>query len=562
MLQRAPGKTIYQAEDWVGFRFIPNDDLIADLKNKMDCNSHSVSNYLIMSLAVADLLVGALVMPVSALVEISKKWWLGLVLCDIWICNDVLLCTASILHLVAIAIDRFQAVTNVTYLQTRSSKKIIAMIAACWIGGVIISIPARFHPNREKHRQQVTIGKCELNSSTEYTIFSTLCAFYIPFIFMVCIYAKIWQTARERIRKKKFQAKQRKDANGVLAQSEKVPLEASVTCGCCYGKYKKIWRANIWTNCRLFNKKAPKTNGPINYKRNSSHVTYGAVAAGIRMASAIMTTTKSDPNKSYTLSELAVHSNRKISTRNSSSESSDSDSTSKIPLSYSILFKHLNQTEAQVSEDAAELIPKSIEYVDAAEIETVSSGEASPSRSCSQSRNCSMDYSSSKALARYSIIRGIRGPKAENQQLSSNFMTLAAYKKRQKQMRWIKRQHELEKTAIEAMGMIVFDEQSFGSVDDDLSPRERIEQKRERKAARTLAIITGCFLLCWLPFSLNSLLWHLTKSQLDPSGHFDSIILWLGYINSLLNPVIYTIFAPDFRNAFRKILFGRYRRNK
>jgi len=38
-----------------------------------------------------------------------------------------------------------------------------------------------------------------------------------------------------------------------------------------------------------------------------------------------------------------------------------------------------------------------------------------------------------------------------------------------------------------------------------------------------------------------------------------SVIGWLGYFNSLLNPVIYTVFNPDFRSAFRKILFGKYR---
>jgi 5-hydroxytryptamine receptor 1 len=38
-----------------------------------------------------------------------------------------------------------------------------------------------------------------------------------------------------------------------------------------------------------------------------------------------------------------------------------------------------------------------------------------------------------------------------------------------------------------------------------------------------------------------------------------TILLWLGYLNSLFNPVIYTIFSPDFRNAFSKILFGKYK---
>lgn len=34
-----------------------------------------------------------------------------------------------------------------------------------------------------------------------------------------------------------------------------------------------------------------------------------------------------------------------------------------------------------------------------------------------------------------------------------------------------------------------------------------------------------------------------------------SFAFWLGYSNSALNPVIYTVFNKDFRRAFKRILF-------
>jgi len=82
---------------------------------------------------------------------------------------------------------------------------------------------------------------------------------------------------------------------------------------------------------------------------------------------------------------------------------------------------------------------------------------------------------------------------------------------------------------------------------------------RERKAARTLAIITGSFIVCWLPFFIVALLRPFCTERCYFSPLLVSIINWLGYFNSLLNPIIYTVFNPDFRLAFRKILLAKYR---
>lgn len=85
--------------------------------------------------------------------------------------------------------------------------------------------------------------------------------------------------------------------------------------------------------------------------------------------------------------------------------------------------------------------------------------------------------------------------------------------------------------------------------------RETIESKRERKAAKTLAIITGAFVACWLPFFLVALL-RATCEACEPPELIASVFLWLGYFNSTLNPVIYTVFSPEFRQAFKRMLCG------
>lgn len=91
--------------------------------------------------------------------------------------------------------------------------------------------------------------------------------------------------------------------------------------------------------------------------------------------------------------------------------------------------------------------------------------------------------------------------------------------------------------------------------------KESLEAKRERKAAKTLAIITGAFVMCWLPFFILALLMPLCASC-TINAYIISFSLWLGYFNSTLNPVIYTIFNPEFRQAFKRILCGTPGRGK
>lgn len=83
--------------------------------------------------------------------------------------------------------------------------------------------------------------------------------------------------------------------------------------------------------------------------------------------------------------------------------------------------------------------------------------------------------------------------------------------------------------------------------------KRKLARARERRATLVLGIVMASFIGCWLPFFSIYPVTSLTGLEV-PSEMF-GVIFWLGYCNSALNPIIYTIFNREFRQAFHKILF-------
>lgn len=73
---------------------------------------------------------------------------------------------------------------------------------------------------------------------------------------------------------------------------------------------------------------------------------------------------------------------------------------------------------------------------------------------------------------------------------------------------------------------------------------------REHKAAKTLGIIMGCFLLCWLPFFSWYTIATLCGTACEVPSALVDTLFWIGYFNSALNPLIYAYFNTEFRQAF------------
>ena len=77
--------------------------------------------------------------------------------------------------------------------------------------------------------------------------------------------------------------------------------------------------------------------------------------------------------------------------------------------------------------------------------------------------------------------------------------------------------------------------------------------KRDMKLAMMIGIVILLFLLCWSPFFVLNMMFEYCKSCIIPFTAV-SIVKYLHYSNSLVNPIVYAFANPDYRNSFKTIL--------
>ncbi|XP_020957771.1 D(2) dopamine receptor isoform X2 [Sus scrofa] len=153
----------------------------------------TTTNYLIVSLAVADLLVATLVMPWVVYLEVVGEWKFSRIHCDIFVTLDVMMCTASILNLCAISIDRYTAVAMPMLYNTRysSKRRVTVMIAIVWVLSFTISCPLLFGLNNTDQNECII-------ANPAFVVYSSIVSFYVPFIVTLLVYIKIYIVLRRR----------------------------------------------------------------------------------------------------------------------------------------------------------------------------------------------------------------------------------------------------------------------------------------------------------------------------------------------------------------------------
>uniref|UniRef100_A0A672G8A0 D(3) dopamine receptor n=1 Tax=Salarias fasciatus TaxID=181472 RepID=A0A672G8A0_SALFA len=387
----------------------------------------TTTNYLVVSLAVADLLVASLVMPWAVYLEVVGGAWLfSRLYCNIFVTLDVMMCTASILNLCAISIDRYTAVVMPVLYNTthRSRKRVFVMIATVWVLAFAVSCPLLFGFNTTDDPMVCSI------SNPDFVIYSSVVSFYLPFIVTLLVYIRIYVFLRMRRKRITFGQATRKGAN---EEKSKRDLWQFLKGKC------------FFSACLLVQQSVEP----------------------------------SAPSKTSILSGCLWRKRPKTG-----------------PVENSVLPAVDTQNYCSISH-----------------------------ASCGRTE---LDLDQDQERAENGAEEGrhhhqVKVPPARTSEVKdlSNGRTHTALRPA-----------------------------SHSQINN---PRFRTMHAREKKATQMLAIVLGVFLICWLPFFVTHILnTHCRTCSVPPALY--SAFTWLGYVNSALNPVIYTTFNVEFRRAFIKIL--------
>ncbi|KAM8749954.1 trace amine-associated receptor 4-like [Acanthopagrus schlegelii] len=199
---------------------------------------HTPTNFLLLSLAVSDFLVGSLLMPVEILLT-ETCWMLGDLMCALYFLLPVIIVAASVGNMVLISVDRYVAICDpLRYTVKVTQRLAIICILLCWTCSVVYSIFLLYDNLKQPGRYNSCNGDCVVNITG---VVDLVVSFIIPITVIIVLYMRIFVVAVSQARAMQSQFATVSLKTGQVKKSE---MKAARTLGIlvivfvvCYSPY-------------------------------------------------------------------------------------------------------------------------------------------------------------------------------------------------------------------------------------------------------------------------------------------------------------------------------------
>lgn len=608
----------------------------------VDRGLHGLQHWFVASLAVSDLLVGLFIMPLTLTNELIGYWPFGDVVCELWLSTDVLLCTASILNLCLISLDRYWSIVQpITYVRSRTPRRAAAMISVVWALSMVICLPPLVGWRGSQPTKYGRFPLCVLSEEKGYIIYSSIGSFYLPLIVMVLVYFKIYLAARDRARRNLKSKKKTSSATATTATTKTTAAADVATSG------------GTGTNTAVVGRQKPiHTSATVAARNDKSYVPSAPMPSPMGRAEldsfvdfdseedAIVVTVESAAQRPesdasgddvfaamHTAPRTATDDQHQQQMRDAERDSADDSGCKKAAATGAasgrpnaiVCGAKCNSSSTFARSGNGKCRPTIEYHLVSGDIEngcgedddddendgdnkrfagtTInrmylneptspetpacrrgdnansrlsllnSSGGGTGATTTSGCRTASENGSRLSKLFdrgnRQPFLSGACSPTSNvdgdcDEELRRHSTLLPALKNYFRSTKGDKKKHSTltidngdnsdnqRQLSIEPAATMTT------PIPDPERTKRKLARARERRATLVLGIVMASFIGCWLPFFAIYPATALAEVEVPPS--LFAVIFWLGYCNSALNPIIYTIFNRDFRAAFANIL--------
>ncbi|XP_008504452.1 histamine H1 receptor [Calypte anna] len=428
---------------------------------KTEKKLQTVGNLYIVSLSVADLIVGAAVMPLNVVYLLNQKWTLGLPACSFWLSMDYVASTASIFNLFILCVDRYRSVQQpLKYLKYRTKMRALLMILGAWLLSFMWVIPILgWHVFANNGNRTVDSNTCETEfyGVTWFKVLTAIVNFYLPSLMMLWLYYKIFRAVRKHCQHRDLMDGSHHSFSGKNSIHHPKTKDEEKIC---------------------LQKQILDENAPPKEKQGSPQLKNREAELHF-----------SNPDKSSN-----CKSNRKVSLCFPLTTAQSEPGLDKAGQKCVCVPKENKNEEEPCSQDS-DVSDASDNHTFTEEVSSRVLPNPNPARACSpQGKTGKRDF------------RGLGC-------LRKTWQSLHSHSKRQTQ---------------------------------------GLHRSRERKAAKQLGVIMAAFMFCWIPYFVLFMViaFHGHKQYLS----WRMFTIWLGYVNSTLNPFLYPLCNQNFKKTFKKIL--------